>query len=622
MRVKKTLALFCLSFLLLLPLTAQTHTSVPLDNQIYLILEHAEARGLCSPLSGVRPYTQSVIVRAINEILDSDARRGLNATEREILEQYLARFSRPTPGVDLQRGAFYGEASLGEDNIISLNVGVSADIQGSAGIYSTGNQYWGTEIWAEVFVSGDLGGNFSYGFDFVGGLVRVPRRFLGQYNTYYATFENVEGSEFINELIDVHSTPLTHFPYTYKKRWDGSVYFFDSLNVYRYWPDSVAGAYSLLSEVTGSFLDDKLILRMGRISHDWGSVPIGSSLAFNQMARPFVALEAEFNPVPWFGIASLTGVLEYYNVEGIYVSPWTNQNAFSITMFQFRYKNYLFFDYIDSAIWPKRYELAYAVPIANNFFSQNNIGKFDNMAKTFNLRAQYPGLGSIWFSLFIDEINLIAGNINELDRTMIAWQAGLNIPIPVLSFSSLKLSYTKINPYCYTHHRNRLPWYGDLLMEKAYTNNGVGLGYYTPPNSDEILVRFNTMPAKNLIASLQYQLIRRGADHGPSAVDGSHLLSELDPNGRGTNPILRRYFLRDGAYQWQHIVRVGGEWNLAKAPLAFYGEAGTVISYFTNIEAEANVTGQAHSYSRVDTPDYPKATGFIMKFGVRVFPRN
>ena len=158
-------------------------------------------------------------------------------------------------------------------------------------------------------------------------------------------------------------------------------------------------------------------------------------------------------------------------------------------------------------------------------------------------------------------------------------------------------------------------------METAYANNGVSLGYYLPPNSDEILARFQTMPIKNLVTHLQYQMIRHGADFGSSAVDGSNLLSELDPSGRDKKDVLKRFFLRDGAYQWLHIAKLGAEWTLSKAPLAFYGEAGVVHSFFTNTKQPAN-SGKSHSYRKIDTSEYPKSTGFVVELGIKVFPQQ
>jgi len=129
------------------------------------------------------------------------------------------------------------------------------------------------------------------------------------------------------------------------------------------------------------------------------------------------------------------------------------------------------------------------------------------------------------------------------------------------------------------------------------------------------------MPLKSVSLNLQYQLIRHGADFGSSAVDGSSLLSELDTIGRdGSNPILRRFFLQDGAYQWMHIAKAGLEWNEPILPFSLYMEGGVNFSYFTNISEPANITGKAHKYSKIDTAEYPKSTGFILKMGIKIFP--
>ena len=608
------------------PLFTQTHSSVHLDSQVYYILEQAELRGLCTPLPGIKPYTQAVVLEKINEILNSENSKGLKEPERAILNQYIVRFSKPKLGIDWKRGGYFNEAAIGKsETALSVNAGIIADISGSAGVYNSGGRHYGADIWLGIYMNGDVGRHASYNFDFLGGLVKAPRDFLGKYNTYYETFPVHEETaapedEYVNRKINVYSEPLSHFPYTYQKRWDGSVFFFDDLKGFDEWPNDFAGAYSLPAELTGSFLENKFIIRLGRIAHEWGSTPLGSSLAFNKMARPFVALETEFSPVSWFSIASLTGALEYYNLDGIKDSSLTFQNMFSVTMYQFRYKSYFFFDFIDAVVYPKRFEPGYISPVTNNFFYQNNIGDFDNMALTANLKAQYPGLGNLWLSFFVDEMDLTS-DLLTLDRQMVALQGGVTILLPFLSFSSLKFSYTKVNPYCYTHNRNFNPWFGDLRMETGYTNNGVSIGYYLPPNSDELLVQIKTMPAKNIAAHLQYQLIRHGADFGGSAVDGSSLSSELDTRDRNTNPVSKRFFLQDGAYHWMNIIRAGAEWNLPRLPVTLFAEAGVVISFYTDIEEDANVTGEAHPFSVIDTPDYPKSTGFIVNLGFKVFSR-
>jgi hypothetical protein len=251
---------------------------------------------------------------------------------------------------------------------------------------------------------------------------------------------------------------------------------------------------------------------------------------------------------------------------------------------------------------------------------QNNIGDYDNMAIFGNLKVQYPGIAALWISGYIDEIEVSSiKRMFELDRHMFAYQVGASGAIPHLPFASASLSYTKIEPYTYTHTRNLNPWNGDTPMVTSYINNGMPLGYYIPPNSDEIKLRFEMLPAPRTQTHFQYQMVRHGADYGSFSVDGSSLLSELSAPNRSSEPLLRKYFLKDGAYQWMHIVKVGGEHTFEKLKLPFtvFGEVGLVFSYFTNIGETFD--GSPQGYSVIDTQEYPKSTAFIVNLGIRMF---
>ena len=201
----------------------------------------------------------------------------------------------------------------------------------------------------------------------------------------------------------------------------------------------------------------------------------------------------------------------------------------------------------------------------------------------------------------------------------------MNIPwLTFTSFTSLTLSYTKIEPYTYTHTREILPWYCDNRMFTNYINNDRGLGHYLPPNSDEFLVRLDTVPIPRSMLSLQYQLIRHGASYGSGAVGGSSLWSELDPIDRHSKPQLRKFFLEDGAYQWMHIFKISGEYSLTgfNLPLRIFCELGTVYSYFTNIAGIPVVDGGSPGpYSVINTPEYPHSLSFHMVLGVKIFPK-
>jgi hypothetical protein len=616
-------------------LCAQTHVSVPVSHAVYYILDQAEIRGLCPPLPAVKPYTRGKILEAINEILAAEPKRfgGLTDSERAILESARAEFNRGAAGFDPRNGMYRFDTAEKKSVRFSGNVGVALESLNSAAWYKgQGKTYLGTDTWGTFYVEGDVGEHFSFDVNFFAGIMKAQRVELGTYDTYATQLKREPVEGYVNQRISTYSQPLAFFPYTYQKNWDGFMFnlggSMDAGNM-EGWPNNISIAARMESEMSGSVFGDMLLIRFGRIRREWGSMVPGSSLVLNGAARPFIGIETSFNPISWFAFSSITGILEFDNANGIKEPAETFQNAYSLEQLELNYKNYFHIDLGSTAVWAKRMELGYIFPLLNNFFYQNFIGDFDNMAIYLNLKGQYPGLGKLWFSFFMDEMEISSmTSAFVLDRHMFAFQAGLQGIIPFLPFTSITLGYTKIEPYNYTHTRNFVPWYGSA-MEGAYVNSGACLGYYLPPNSDEIKVRFDIRPLTKTAAHVQYQMIRHGADYGPHQVDGSSLVSELDPDDRSEKASLRKNFLKDGAYQWMHIIKIGADHTLKKFPLTFFGEAGVAYSYFTDISDEkyalynpAPVDGRNDSSSpryRPLTGDYLTSTAFILTVGFRMF---
>jgi hypothetical protein len=613
-------------------LGAQSNNSVPVDQEVYYILELAQIRGLCDPLPGARPYSEKQILRALDTILDRDTGL-LSETERATVQRLYRNYRKQETGLDWRRGTYTFQFYSPRKQIpFGGNIGIGAQIGFSGGYYAgLGDFEWGADNKISIYTNGDIGEQFSYRFHLLGHITRAPRPLLGDYHSYHENFTDEPDLGYMDRVLKSYGQPRAFFPYTYRKTWDGFVVVPSEISTSGLvgWPDEMAIALMILGELSGGFLDDMVTWRFGRLRREWGAMSQGRSLIFNEAAQPFMALEASFNPFPWFSFSALTGVLEFFYAEEMKRSAWSFQNAFSIEMLEFNFKNYFHIDLGSTAIWAKRFELGYIFPVNNNFLYQDSIGDFDNMGFFLNLRGQYPGKGRIWFSFFADEIDPDIKQLSkffQLDRKMYAAQAGLTWILPQLPFASLSLSYTKIEPYTYTHNRILVPWANNeydgenIPMETNYVNNGEGLGYYLPPNSDEIRLRFQAMPWLNTLSFFQYQMIRHGADHGPQAVDGSSFSSELDPRGRNDKDVLKKFFLRDGAYEWQHILMVGAEHTLEKlrVPIRVFGSFGVVISYYTDIGGPAN-SGEPSSYSIVDTQDYPKTTGVILTLGFRIY---
>jgi len=644
--LKKGVFVCGLFFVINLSLSAQTHIAVPLENPVYIVIEQAQIRGLCGYLPSTKPYSRAMILRVIEEILASDpvlefAR--LKETERNILEQFRKDFTPDRNGVNLTRGTISSEHTW-NDIYFSSEFGVGLDFAFGAGYYPVASGYRYTtgddplfegaafpqagDLYKDFYIIpsisfiGDLTKNASYGLTINGFIGKSPRAILGQYET--TPFDPADDETHYMKF-PARSGPLAYFPYTYKKKWDSFVYSINDIgnrSMLAY-PDELSVGYSMMSELSGEFLNGHFMYRFSRIDREWAAPVSGGSLVLNQSAQPFLAFETVITPFEWISFSSLTGVLEYNNSVGsdnralLKDASSIFQNAFSIVMLEVSYKKHFKVNFGSSAIWPKRFELGYLYPFAENYLYQNNIGDFDNLALFFNMEGQYPaGLGKAWLSVFIDEISIESG-LREMDRTMYAVQFGGLFYLPKLPFASLTLSYTKIEPYNYTHGRIETPWYENNLMQTNYINFGKSLGHYLPPNSDEILIRIQSIPVPRSLIRVQYQMIRHGVDYGDRAVDGSSLWSELKEMDRSS---MKKYFLHDGAYQWMHVFKLGGEYSFTgkKLPVKLIAEIGGVYSYFTDTDSEVGTSGKI---SVINTPQYPHSLTFIGFVGIQLFPK-
>jgi hypothetical protein len=158
------------------------------------------------------------------------------------------------------------------------------------------------------------------------------------------------------------------------------------------WPDTPSVGFSLLCEISGSAFDDTLFWSLGRKKREWAAMDQGSSLVLNEAAQPFFGVELSFQPFPWFGFSSLTGMLEYFNANGIQTSSQTFQNAFSLSSVYFDPAKFFHIEFGTSSVWPKRFELGYLFPLTDNMLYQNNIGDFDNIGFFGNIKLKKAAL--------------------------------------------------------------------------------------------------------------------------------------------------------------------------------------------------------------------------------------
>jgi hypothetical protein len=616
MKRKTSRILFVLLALSTALLPAQEYISVPVDDIVYTVINDGRIRGICDPKSEAKPYSRKTVIALLNQMIDA----GLSSTEETAVRNMIARFSEKEAGLDLSKLTYTLKSAPGTFKS-NMTVGGSLTTEAFGGWY---NDYhnWGGNFIPELYVNGDFSNYLSYNFDVFGIAARAPLVENGTYTTTSGWGHETTDNKTI-ALSTTSYSNLICFPFSYSKKWDGSVYKASNLTASGLtgWPDGGAFSFGINSEISSSLFDNRLSIRFGRIYREWAAMDDGSSLVLNSAARPFLAGEFTAELFPWLHFSGMTGILEFdKSSEDVVV-----QNAYSIDMLELDFK-YFHTDFGTSCVWPKRLEFGYAFPLINKVFYQNDIGDYDNLNLFGNLKLQYPGIGNIWFSLFLDEFNL--GNLKKgwnvftYDREMYATQAGMKVNVPFLPFSTASFRYTKVEPYCYTHQQlNNTPWYEGTYISEAYMNNGESIGYYLPPNSDEFHLHLETRPSAKWGTYLQYQFIRHGADYGSEQVDGSSLYSELNPHNRDT---YRKYFLYDGAYQWFSVVQIGGDMNMniGKMPVKFYGSAGYVWSWFTVIDQTTyDDNEKASSFAVAANDEYPSRSGIVGSLGFILYPQ-
>ncbi len=642
--MKKLLFLLTLIISINIQLYSQTYNTVDITDEIYTILSNAEMRGLCETLPNKKPYTQAYILQTINTIIENLEDSNLSYKDKEIqeLELYKSKYEYQN-GADFRRLIFRTENQK-EDTTVTVNVNLSQENFFSDGIYSVKSlNSFGYEAWGNLKIFGDIGNNISYGTHVFLGATEMPLKKLGTYEIGYWWYDvpNTEYATTSVRTIDKYRNTSV-LPFSYKKFWDGSVYYFKGgMNAEGLtgWAFQDAGAFGMYGEIGGSFKSGLIEFTIGRLNREWGAMDENSSLVFNSNAHPMFAAEIAANPVDWLSFSSLTGFLEFPNQgfmldnawyltdgKGNYtgnyvVDSYFFHNIFCISMLDINFK-YVHWDFGSTVIMPNRFELGYSFPLLDKVVYQNNVGDYDNLALFTNLKLKYPGIGFIWGSFYLDEMNSLTSKLKETTRCMFAYQGGVKASIPILPFTDISLRYTKVEPYCYTHQAlsasKSQPYFPKYISE-SYTNNGESIGYYLPPNADELFVQVETKPFTGSKFSLGYQLIRHGVDWGSQSQmnSGSSIHSELIPGRPRT--VLKKYFLHDGTYEWYNIINFTSSYNFnaISVPVQLYCTIGYVHNWFTTIGGNAPST--TTPYYKFSNAEYNENKGAVISIGLKLF---
>ena len=441
--MKKLTVLISALILFSFTLPAQMNVSVSVTDDIYELLDVAQKKGLCSPLNSYKPYTRSQILASLQEIYENSDK--MSDSEIEIVEEYLALYE-PSTKNDKRNALEVHIANTNEDFPITFNYKSEFEFVYSGGLYSDSDyNSWGMDNMYKLNFDGDLGKGLSYRLKGVLDFSYMPLKEIGEYFIGYPwynsdvvkfldgeLYKEKESDETPTKQYDVSDKARyirrylnnAYLPYSYKKPWSGQFYFAKNMTAagLEGWATSFGMGFSIDGEIRGSLLNNHIILGAGRFDREIAAMDNGSSLVLNAKAYPFMAVDAQFKLFDSFKFYSLTGILEYPNQDyinedelkklnycGSLDDSYYFQNAFSLNMLEFDYKR-IHADFGCSVIWPKRFELGYMFPLANYVEYQNHIGDCDNLALFGDLKYTLPGIGSVWGSFYLDEINGLNNN--------------------------------------------------------------------------------------------------------------------------------------------------------------------------------------------------------------------
>lgn len=532
-------------------LFSQTHNSVEIENSVYDLLEMAELKGLVNRLSQARPYTKSKINSLLREI--NTQRHKLNDLEQTVLDKAIERYAPADREVSLLNIWEEGKIHINnnEDTLFPMAFGARFDLEQRFDISSQTFSGVNTMEW---FAEGDVSNFMSYD-------IRVGAG-----------------------MNDINSD--AYAPYTYSK--DGDGYLIATSGglggggLADGDKDGLAFSFLFIPELSTSFFDEKLQLNWARHRRDVGNGE--GNLTLSGTARPYDGIDFKLRPADWFSFYYSVGSLGDWfegslgqaddNNNGVFDSDeLIYQNMFTTQLFEFMPFDWFYFSISNSVIWGKRLELAYMMPFILPMFAQNLTGDHDNAAIELSLSFKLPFNMEIYGTAFADELRFNTSLFSD-PAIQLGLQAGIRWIIPGLPFTVAGFQYTKIDPYTYTHYAQDYPFFdSSYYFDSSWTNDGENLGYHLPPNSDEFLLRIDSLPVKSLALFAQYQFIRHGEGNWEEGeIEGDTSAGgEAGGTAHAYHATGDKDFLNDGVYEKIHIATIGASYEIETdyIPLSF-----------------------------------------------------
>lgn len=160
----------------------------------------------------------------------------------------------------------------------------------------------------------------------------------------------------------------------------------------------------------------------------------------------------------------------------------------------------------ESVVFSDRFQAVYLLPLMFFRMAEHQNRNTDNAQLFAGMRYTFPAVGSLYGTLFIDDMNsdMI---FSEQNTNIIAWTVGGKFIDVGWNNLDCTLEYTRLNPWVYTHE----------FQAAAYTSSGYGMGHWLGQNADILYASVQYRWLRPLWLNFYAQKMRKGA-LGPTEV--------------------------------------------------------------------------------------------------------
>ena len=155
-------------------------------------------------------------------------------------------------------------------------------------------------------------------------------------------------------------------------------------------------------------------------------------------------------------------------------------------------------------------EIAYLNPITFFWAQEHNLGDLDNVLMSFDIAWNiHPGV-ALYNTIFIDELSWKDLNTNWWGNKY-AYQLGIFLTSKEFFIPDLRIEYTSIRPWTYTH------------SDFPFTNRNRSLGSSYGPNSKVISIESFYYPRNDIIIHFSTDFLKKGNGQGSNINDNYDL---------------------------------------------------------------------------------------------------